>query len=141
MGTRNIAVSGGGGGTFPSYVRLAGGRPCKSSGVGVKSLTPTVCAGPQGETVWATNDAAGTVAYTTLAEGKCQLGLGGAGAATYQSVAEFSTRVATDFTVAHTADPNMPCSKFGRHRLLLQSEGCREVPKRRMVPAVAVRRR
>jgi hypothetical protein len=81
--------------------------------VQVKTLTPAVCAGPSGEAMWTTADDGGTVSYTSIAEGQCQLGLGAAGAPAFPSVAQFSTRVATDFTVAHTADSNAPCSKQG----------------------------
>jgi hypothetical protein len=112
-GTRNIGVSGKGGGVFTAYVSLAGGRPCKSSRIQVKTLTPSVCAGPSGEAMWTTADDGGMVSYTSLAEGQCQLGLGAAGAPTFPSVAQFSTRVATDFTAAHTADSNAPCPKQG----------------------------
>jgi hypothetical protein len=112
-GTRRIGVSGQGGGTFAAYVSLTGGRPCRSSRIQVKTLTPSVCAGPSGEAMWTTADEGGMVSYTSIAEGQCQLGLGAAGAPTFPSVAQFSTRVATDFTVAHTGDSNAPCSKQG----------------------------
>jgi hypothetical protein len=109
-GTRTIAAAGQGGGTFTAYVSLAGGTPCRSTAIQVKALTPAVCTGPAGVTTWTTTDEPRTVSYTSLAEGRCQLGLGAAGATTYPSTAEFSTRVATDFTVAHTGDPNTYCS-------------------------------
>jgi len=109
-GTRTIGPSGQGGGTFTAYVNLGGGRPCMSIAIQVKTLTPSVCTGPAGAAAWTTTDEARTVSYTSLAEGQCQLGLGAAGATTYPSTAEFSTRVATDFTIAHTADANTSCA-------------------------------
>jgi hypothetical protein len=112
-GTRTIAAAGQGGGTFTAYVSLAGGRPCRSTAIQVKTLTPTVCTGPAGATTWTTTDEPRTVSYTSLAEGECQMGLGAAGATTYPSTATFSTRVATDFTIARTADPNTYCNSAG----------------------------
>lgn len=111
--TRTIGVSGQGGGTFTAYVSLAGGRPCTSSAIQVKTLTPSVCAGPSGATTWTTADEARTVSYTSLAEGECQLGLGAAGATAYPSVAKFSVRVASDFTAAHTANSGSSCATPG----------------------------
>jgi hypothetical protein len=112
-GIRTIAASGQGGGTFTAYVNLAGGRPCTSTAIQVKTLTPSVCTGPSGATMWTTTDEARTVSYTSLAEGECQLGLGAAGATTYPSVAKLSVRVATDFTAAHTANSSSSCANPG----------------------------
>jgi len=112
-GTRTIAASGQGGGTFTAYVNLAGGRPCTSSAIQVKTLTPTVCTGPSGATTWTTTDAMNTVAYSSVAEGQCQLALGAAGATAFPTTAQFAIRVATDFTIAHTGDANAYCPAAG----------------------------
>jgi hypothetical protein len=112
-GSTTVGTTRNGGGSFPSYVKLAGGRPCRSLPIQVKTQTPNVCAGPAGEDAWTTSDPKRLVAYTSLAEGECGLALGAVGASTFPTLVQLSTRVASDFTAAHTAEPNSPCASEG----------------------------
>lgn len=65
----------GGRGTIGSYITVAGGRPCQTLPVQVKTTTPTVCTGPGGATSWS-SDAVGVLAYQAVAVGECLLTLG-----------------------------------------------------------------
>jgi hypothetical protein len=120
-GTRQLNTAGLGGGTLPTYVKLAGGRPCEPMGIAVMTLSPSVCAGPSGETAWtggglpdpSETDKPEWVSYTSLAEGDCQLALGAAGATNYPSIVHVPTRVATEVTAAHTVHTYQGCATAG----------------------------
>lgn len=118
-GVRDVRTAGLGGGSFTAHVNLASGRPCRSLAIQASTLSPGLCAGPAGETAWTepyggdTIPSDQTVHYTSLAEGDCQLALGAAGATGYPTIIHFPIRVATDFTAAHTAEPNYPCPTEG----------------------------
>jgi hypothetical protein len=117
-GFYHFGTAGLGGGSLPAYVKIAGGRPCQPMGIAVTTLSPSICAGPAGETTWADGglmnpsevDKAEWVEYTSLAEGDCQLALGAAGAGTYPSVVHVPIRVATDVTASHAVGTYQACT-------------------------------
>jgi hypothetical protein len=63
--------------SFALYVRMSAGklRLCKTPPAVLRTLTPQVCAGPQGETQW-TRPNTGYVFARALREGRCQLQAG-----------------------------------------------------------------
>jgi hypothetical protein len=116
-GARQIGAPGHGGGSFLGHVLVGGKRPCRSLGLQVATLTPAVCAGPAGEAAWLSTpsgiDDEQTVAYSSLAEGRCRLALGAAGAGTNPTTVELPIRVASDVTAAHAIDIYQPCATEG----------------------------
>lgn len=63
--------------SFAMYVHMASGklRLCETPPAALRTLTPEVCAGPQGETQW-TRPSKGFVFVKGLREGRCQLQAG-----------------------------------------------------------------
>ena len=116
-GARQIGVAGHGGGSFLGHVLVGGKRPCHSLGLQVATLTPAVCAGPAGEAAWLSTPSGvngeQTVAYSSLAEGQCRLGLGAASAASNPTTVELPIRVESDVTVAHAVEMYQPCATEG----------------------------
>ena len=63
--------------SFATYVRMSAGKLplCKTPPATLRTLTPEVCAGPQGETQW-TRNTTGYVFVKGLREGRCRLQAG-----------------------------------------------------------------
>lgn len=98
--------------TFATYVRMSTGKLplCKSPPATLRTLTPEVCAGPQGETQW-TRNTTGYVFVKGLREGRCQLQAGLDGQkwfATFTRDLFFYTRPDTSWKLAGFGDPCKP---------------------------------
>jgi len=82
-------------GTFGSYAKLSGGRPCQTLPMQAKALTPTVCSGLGGESTWV-SDRLGVITYQALATGDCSIGVGVNGSNTYPATVKFKIPAATN---------------------------------------------
>ena len=94
-----------------AQVLIEGQRPCRNMPAQVKTLTPEVCSGPEGQAAWFGDESG--VEIKALADGTCKLALGAKGASRYPSETSLPIVVVSALTTEQAAARGGVCSSEG----------------------------